>query len=259
MPPEDMSERQRELKEEFVSQRDYWPAAFDQLLRYDPDFFDKYLNLSTQADQTRNLAPKVQEFVRIVYNNTPAIRVDEDKTRQHIRRALNYGATFEEVMEVLQIVSTVGVHSVIKGVPTLTEEASVPEVKDEEVIADKDRVRDYFIEKRGFWDEDLWEKFLQQDHEFLEAYADFSAHPWEEGVIEPKVKEFIYIALDIGTPHFFIVGLGPHIQNALDHGASPEEIMEVFELHFDNGLQTIEIGMPILVDEAKKQGLLPNE
>lgn len=257
MAIDELSETQRRLKDEFVSRRGHWPDAYEQLLRFDPEFFERYVHLSTHPERRGVLDPKVREFIHIVINCTPAIHVSESEIRRHIGNAFNHGATFEELLEILEILSTVGIHSVIKGIPTLTERIDGRQTDCEGAVAEKERVKDHFIDKRGFWDEDLWASILEQDHEFLEHYANFSAHPWEEGVLDPKVKELIYIAMDVGTPHFFVVGLGPHVENALDHGATPREILEVFEIHVEYGLHSVKHGMPILVDEATKRGRLP--
>ena len=65
--------------------------------------------------------------------------------------------------------------------------------------------------------------------DFFEAYVEFSSVPWKTGTLEPKIKEFIYIAIDTATTHLHKEGARIHIRNALEHGASKEEIMEVFE------------------------------
>jgi alkylhydroperoxidase/carboxymuconolactone decarboxylase family protein YurZ len=46
----------------------------------------------------------------------------EPGVRQHIRNALGYGASKEEVMEVLELVSVLGIHACTLGVPVLLEE-----------------------------------------------------------------------------------------------------------------------------------------
>jgi alkylhydroperoxidase/carboxymuconolactone decarboxylase family protein YurZ len=46
----------------------------------------------------------------------------------------------------------------------------------------------------------------------------------------PKVKEFVYIAIDCATTHLYVLGLKLRIRNAERLGATPEEVMEVFEL-----------------------------
>ena len=44
--------------------------------------------------------------------------------QRHIRKALELGATKEEIMAVLQFVSVLGIHSCSLGVPILVEELS---------------------------------------------------------------------------------------------------------------------------------------
>jgi alkylhydroperoxidase/carboxymuconolactone decarboxylase family protein YurZ len=47
----------------------------------------------------------------------------------HIQNALKHGATADEVMEVLQIVSVLGIHTMTESVPILMQEAKAYEAK----------------------------------------------------------------------------------------------------------------------------------
>jgi alkylhydroperoxidase/carboxymuconolactone decarboxylase family protein YurZ len=109
-----------------------------------------------------------------------------------------------------------------------------------------------FMEERGYWDEKLLGQLLRLDPDFFEAYWNFSAVPWRKGALSPKVKEFIYIAIDASTTHLFGPGLRLHIRNALKYGATKEEIMEVLECVSVLGIHTCTLGVPILVEEMKK-------
>ena len=108
-----------------------------------------------------------------------------------------------------------------------------------------------FIEERGYWRDELWEPILKIDPDFFEAYLNFSAAPWKNGVLPPKIKELIYIAIDSSTTRLYEPGLGQHIKNALKYGATKEEIMEVFELTSVLGIHTITMGVPVLMKELK--------
>ena len=48
----------------------------------------------------------------------------EPGLRVHIRNALGYGATREEIMEVFELVSGIGVQACSLGIPILLEEAA---------------------------------------------------------------------------------------------------------------------------------------
>ncbi len=117
------------------------------------------------------------------------------------------------------------------------------------------QLKEQFIKERGYWRDELWEPILKIDPDFFEAYLNFSAAPWKRGVLPPKIKELIYIAIDASTTHLYEPGIGQHIRNALKYGATKEEIMEVFELTSVLGIHTITTGVPILMEELEKAGL----
>lgn len=114
-------------------------------------------------------------------------------------------------------------------------------------------LRDRFIEARGFWSP-MWQQLLEQDEAFFESYMSFSAVPWKGGPLEPKVKELIYIAVDSAATHLFVPGIRQHIKQALGHGATAAEIMEVIELTSTLGIHAANIGVPILVEELEAAG-----
>jgi alkylhydroperoxidase/carboxymuconolactone decarboxylase family protein YurZ len=122
----------------------------------------------------------------------------------------------------------------------------------EELTERQKALKERFIRERGYWSEGLWGEVLKLDPDFFEAYLNFSAVPWKKGVLPPKIKELIYIAIDAATTHLYEPGLRQHIQNALKYGATKEEIMEVFELVSVLGIHTCTMGVPILVEEVKK-------
>ena len=72
--------------------------------------------------------------------------------------------------------------------------------------------------------------------------------PFQEGksFLEPKVKELVDCAIECVTTHLFAPGLKIHIRNALEKGASREEVMEVFELASLMGAQTVLAGVEVL-------------
>jgi Carboxymuconolactone decarboxylase family len=112
-----------------------------------------------------------------------------------------------------------------------------------------------FIDRRGFWN-DFWDGLLQLDPDFFEAYLGLSGLPWSQGKLEPKIKELIYIAVDASATHLYEPGIRQHVKNALDLGATKEEIMEVYELTAAVGIHSCTVGVPILIDELVLHGQL---
>jgi len=114
-------------------------------------------------------------------------------------------------------------------------------------------LREQFIEARGYWNE-FWDSLLSLDEDFFAAYLDFSSVPWRKGPLEPKVKELIYIAVDAAATHLYEPGIRQHVKQALELGATREEIMEVLELTATLGIHACNIGVPILVEELEAAG-----
>lgn len=120
-----------------------------------------------------------------------------------------------------------------------------------DLTARQQALKERFVEGRGYW-APFWDGLLALDPDFFEAYIEFSTVPWKNGTLEPKVKELIYIAIDAATTHLYEPGLRIHLRNAFKHGATKEEVMEVYELVSVLGLHTLTMGVPALLDELEQ-------
>jgi alkylhydroperoxidase/carboxymuconolactone decarboxylase family protein YurZ len=247
------SPEQTKLKEEFVANRGYWNEFWDGLLLLSPDFFKAYLDFSSTPWKKGTLAPKIKEFIYIAIDASTT-HLYEPGLRIHIQNALKYGATQDEIMEVYQLTSVLGMHTFTMGMPVLLEElrnVGKGSELDQPLDAMRQDLKAKFTQNRGYWN-DFWEGLLRLDPEFFAIYLEFSSIPWKKGKLEPKIKEFIYIAIDAATTHLYEPGLRIHIQNALRYGATKEEIMEVYQLTSVLGMHTCTLGVPVLLDELEK-------
>ena len=77
-----------------------------------------YLNFSAVPWKKNHLDDKTKELMYITVA-AAATHLYVPGTRQHIRAALKAGATKEEIMEVLELTSTLGIHAMNIGVPIL--------------------------------------------------------------------------------------------------------------------------------------------
>jgi alkylhydroperoxidase/carboxymuconolactone decarboxylase family protein YurZ len=254
-----MDARQQELKATFIKNRGYWNSFWDGLLLLSPDFFEAYLNFSSVPWKSGPLEPKVKEFIYIAIDASTT-HLYEPGLRIHIENALKYGATKEEIMEVFQLTSVLGMHTCTMGVPALVEELKEAGQSGdiEKLLEDPHRqqLKAEFIKNRGYWSE-FWNSLLALDPAFFQTYLRFSSIPWQQGPLEPKVKEFIYIAIDAATTHLYEPGLRIHYRNAIKYGATREELMEVLQLTSVLGMHTCTVGVPILMDELRKIGQAP--
>jgi len=246
--------RRQKLKDDFTRNRGYWSAIWDGVLDLSPEYFESYIALSSVPWQTGTLPPKVKEFIYIAIDASTT-HLYEPGTRIHMANALRYGATVDEIMEVLMITSVLGIHTITDSLPALVGELKAagkdPKLESKKFTARQQALKEEFTKNRGYWTP-LWDSLLHFSPEFFKAYTDLSSVPWKHGTLEPKVKEFIYIAIDAATTHLYTAGTKVHMANAIRHGATAQEIMEVLMLTAALGVHTMTMGVPALLDEARK-------
>jgi alkylhydroperoxidase/carboxymuconolactone decarboxylase family protein YurZ len=241
-------DRKRALRDAFIEVHGYWNPSLTDLLELDEDFFEAYTQFASVPWRTGPLDPKVKEFVYITVD-AAATHLYAPGIRTHIKQALAHGATASEIMEVLELTSTLGIHACNIGVPILLEELEAGGQAPPRTLSERQlMLKEDFERKRGYWN-DFWSEMLLLDADFFEAYTQFSSVPWLSGTLEPKVKEIIYITFDVSATHLYVSGLRQHIRNALDYGATREELMEVIEIASAIGIHSCAVGVPILVEE----------
>ena len=113
----------------------------------------------------------------------------------------------------------------------------------------QEEIKERFIAERGFWDESAWASVLEYDAELIDAYIDWSSVPWRKGHLEPKVKEFLYLAMDVSTTHLHHAGARVHMMNAIKHGATREEVLELLQIVAEIGLGSMTESVPIILEE----------
>jgi alkylhydroperoxidase/carboxymuconolactone decarboxylase family protein YurZ len=116
-----LNEYQERLKAEFTQKRGYWNPTWDEMLELDPELFDAYTAFSSHPWTHGTLSPKVREFIYMAFD-TSATHLYKVGLKLHIENALGYGATIGEILEVMEVASVIGIHSVAMGAPILLEE-----------------------------------------------------------------------------------------------------------------------------------------
>lgn len=100
----------------------------------------------------------------------------------------------------------------------------------------------------GQWNPN-WEPFYRLDPAWTEAFMAMGMKPMLAGVLDAKTIEFIAIAVDASCTHMYAPGVRRHIRQALDLGATREEIAAVLQLTSVLGIHTMSLGAPILQEE----------
>ena len=102
----------------------------------------------------------------------------------------------------------------------------------------------------GNWNPN-WDPFATLDPDWAEKFMAMGMAPIASGVLEPKVFEFIAIAVDASCTHMYGAGVRRHIRRALELGATREEITAVLQGVSVLGIHSMSLGAPILLEELE--------
>lgn len=230
-----------------------WDAALAQLRDWDPTFAAICAKMSTNPWSTGVLSRKFIELVSVGIN-AACTNLNPEGTRRHIRAALAAGATREEILFVLKCASVMAIHSCSLGAPILLEEAKAAAIQPPPTPPAATPACDR-MKAIGQWNA-AWNPFYDLDPVWTDEFMAAGAGIYGSGVLPPKEVELLSIAFDASYTHMYAPGTRRHIVNALKAGATVQEIMEVLKLCVAQGVQSCNLGIPILAEELQrsKQG-----
>ncbi|MEG0195247.1 MAG: carboxymuconolactone decarboxylase family protein [Stenotrophomonas sp.] len=107
------------------------------------------------------------------------------------------------------------------------------------------------LRANGYWNPE-WNSFTELDPIWTEKFLDMAMHPMAKGLIEPKVWEFLAIAVDASCTHMYGPGTRRHIRRALELGASQDEIAAVLQGVSVLGLHANSMAAPMLLEEVAR-------
>jgi alkylhydroperoxidase/carboxymuconolactone decarboxylase family protein YurZ len=99
-----------------------WNPAWDAPAELDESWMEKFIQMSAHPVQKGLFDPLTLEFLAIAVDAS-CTHLYAPGVRRHIRKALELGASTEQIMALLQMVAVLGIHSVAMGTPILIEEA----------------------------------------------------------------------------------------------------------------------------------------
>lgn len=133
----ELNDRQKALKKQYIeSHNGYWTDAKENILKLDPDYFETFTKFEEVPAKSGPLSEKERELLYIAVHAAP-VTLHKDALKYHIDRALECGATMQEIAEVFEIVSTLGIHAITMGVPILKE--AIAEVEAEKAAAQTEK------------------------------------------------------------------------------------------------------------------------
>ena len=103
----------------------------------------------------------------------------------------------------------------------------------------------------GNWHMD-WDPFVKLDAAWTEKVLGMVISPTVAGALDAKTIHLIGLAIDASSTHLYAPGIRRHIQRALDAGATRQELTAVLQLCTLQGLHSICVGGPILLEELER-------
>lgn len=255
-----LSDFQREVKSRFMSEPPrIWRRWHEALLEIAPDFLEAYRQAFIAIPWNSGLLSEKDKELIWLAIDVATTHLFRGGAKIHIERAIGEGASAQEVLDIFAIVSQLGLQSYQLGIPMLKEaleKRDGPAVPLDDAYRAERRER--FVARIGHWD-DWWEDLLEVSPETFEATLAYVAFPWTSGALPPKMKAFIWLAVNASTTHLFLPAIKLGIDLALKHGASKEEIVEVLQLTAVLGIHTFSMSMPILMDALGREIAIPED
>ncbi|WP_139006482.1 carboxymuconolactone decarboxylase family protein [Arthrobacter crystallopoietes] len=241
------------LRRDFEASHGYWSNDLEDLLLADPPYFRAYDRLLRVTSTRGHLTPRERELICVAVSSQVTY-LNRAATSHHIRQAKRLGASDEVIVETLQLAASLGVHSMLVGVPIaheVFEELGVSAVvSDEELDGYRRALKDRFITDRKYWTPH-WDLVLAYTPEYFEAYLDLSSIPWNHGTLSDSFKELIYVAIDVVTTHLFTTGIRTHTKKALAYGATPEQVIDVMTIASNIGIDTVLAGVSLMPQDSR--------
>ena len=115
-----MSEDQYPNTQEHQDKGD-WNPLWEKIAELDPEFLEAYLDFRSVPHKTGPLPQKYKELIMIAIN-AATTHLYAPGVRRHMQNAIKAGATKEEIFEVIQLTTVMGIHACNLAVPILLEE-----------------------------------------------------------------------------------------------------------------------------------------
>jgi alkylhydroperoxidase/carboxymuconolactone decarboxylase family protein YurZ len=98
-----------------------WNPNWQPFYELDPGWTERFMTMGLKPMLDKVLDAKTVEFIAIAVDAS-CTHMYAPGVRRHIRKALDLGATREEIAAVLQLTSVLGIHTMSLGAPILLEE-----------------------------------------------------------------------------------------------------------------------------------------
>lgn len=209
-------------------------AGWVSLRSRDPEFAAAFLGYVEAAHHTHHLPDHVRELLLLAHDASMTT-VDEAGIEHRMVTALRAGATERHILDVLELLTMLSIHSIVRGIHLVDKPEPPP------------------ANKQGRY----WVEFEQRFPGFhgtfarclpalFAKYDELGKVLWRQGGLEPEWKELVFVVADLSTNHLFTDGAALHVVNAKAYGATNQQIVEAIGLAIVPVARTVDVGLPAL-------------
>ncbi len=246
---------QEAVKQHFIESRGAWKWSpmWDTILELDAPIVDAYADYSSVAEKREVLDIKMRKLICIAIDSVTGC-LNANGLKNHMKHSLQLGISVREILETLEITSTVGICCYELAMPILYEACASRGTDLKTIPMDERRQelkKSYMDSHNGEWSQER-EDILRLDPDYFETFSRFENVPWTTGTLSRKEKELIYVAVHAAPVTLHAEELKIHIGRALDEGATWQEIAEVIQIVSTLGIHAITMGVPILKEAIEE-------
>ena len=163
---------------------------------------------------------------------TSASCLDMERAEEAGRSALENGLTPAHLHNALELVTCLGVHSLMEGSALVQALAGAPK---EDLDAEREALWQRHVAADPYWIDfekqvpGFLDALVRQSPTAFTGFFALGALPWRSRTLSAVQMELISIAVDSTPSHRYGPGFRHHVENALKVGASPRQILETME------------------------------
>ena len=223
-PTEAGADAQREeIKALFITERGYWREWTDTMLQVSPGFVRQYARYAGYPARTGPLTPRMVELIYVGLDASSS-HLFESGLHTHMKRALEVGATQDEIFDVLHLVAVQGVASVCQASDILAELAGTDTSRalDEKLQARIDQLGPaHALSLAGV---------ARLDAGYTEALLDFVEQGRPGSGLSAPERSLVQLALHACFTAFNADAVRQIVTTALAQGLTPAELQQAIEL-----------------------------
>jgi alkylhydroperoxidase/carboxymuconolactone decarboxylase family protein YurZ len=220
----DLSDAERaQIKELFIAERGYWRPWTETMLQACPGFVQQYARYAGYPSRTGPLTERMVELIYVGLDAS-ASHLFEAGLHTHMKRALEVGATHEDIFDVLHLVAVQGAASTCQAADMLAELAGADSAA---AVDEKLQAR---IDRLGSSHALALDAMARLDPGYAEALLDFVEHGRPLEGLTPGERSLVQLAM-----HACFTAANPQatrqvISTALAQGRSPAELLQAIQL-----------------------------